>query len=404
MKHKFIVLLGDGMGDYPLPELGDKTPLEVASTPGMDYLAARGSLGRLRTIPEGMAKGSDVANLSILGYGPARYYTGRAPLEAASMGLSLSAEEVAFRCNLVNIQTPSSLAPLQKGVMVDYSAGHITSQEAETLIRLLDEKLGGNGRRFHPGVSYRHLLVVKDGPEAVDCTPPHDISGEPLSDHLPQGEGADLLISLMHASHELLAPHPLNQQREKEGKRSANLIWLWGQGRPPSLPSFRERFGLSGAIISAVDLVKGLGRSAGLEVIEVPGATGFLDTNYQGKAEALLKAIEALDFVFLHLEAPDEAGHSGDIQTKIQAIEQFDARIIQPVIAGLEGKKGVKVLLLCDHFTPIAVRTHTDDPVPFLISSLDAEPKEGSRYNEAAAKASGVFFPEGHRLMEHFLK
>jgi len=404
MNRKYILLLGDGMGDYPLAELGNKTPLEAAKTPAMDYLAERGQVGLAKTIPKGMAKGSDVANLSILGYDPARCYTGRAPLEAASMGLSLAADEVAFRCNLVNIQTPSPGAPLEKGIMVDYSAGHITSAEAEVLIRLIDEKLGNQAWRFYPGVSYRHLMVAKGGPERVDCTPPHDIPGKSLSAHLPQGERADHLISLMQASYEILSAHPINLAREKAGKLPANLIWLWGQGKTPSLVSFREKFGLSGSIISAVDLVKGLGRIAGLEVIEVPGATGYLDTNFEGKAAALLNSIEELDFCYLHLEAPDEAAHNGDLQAKIQAIELFDARIIGPVIEELKGRKGVKVLLLCDHLTPIAVRTHTDDPVPFLISSLDAEPKPGLRYTEAAAQTSGLFFPEGYRLMEHFLE
>jgi len=404
MRQKYIVLLGDGMGDYPLPELGNKTPLEVASTPGMDYLAQRGSLGLVKTIPNGMPKGSDVANLSILGYNPLRYYTGRAPLEAANLGISLSLNEVAFRCNLVNIKTPSPESPLEGGIMVDYSGGHISSQEAEILVRFLDEKLGHEGSRFHPGVSYRNLLVVRNGPERVNCTPPHDIPEELLSAHLPQGEGADFLISLMRASYEVLPSHPINRERERAGKLPANLIWLWGQGRSPVLPSFREKYGLSGSIISAVDLVKGLGRIAGLQVIEVRGATGYLDTNYQGKAEALLKSIEELDFCFLHLEAPDEAAHNGDVQTKIQAIEQFDARIIQPVIEGLKDSKEVKVLLLCDHLTPIAVRTHTDDPVPFVISSLDGEPRAGARYTEAAAQASPIFFPEGFCLMDHFLK
>jgi len=404
MSKKYIVLLGDGMGDYSIPELGNRTPLEAASTPGMDYLAQRGSMGLVKTIPPGMPKGSDVANLSILGYDPARYYSGRAPLEAANLGISLSPDEVAFRCNLVNIKTSSPDSALEQGIMVDYSGGHISNYEAQALMRFVDEKLGKEGCRFHPGVSYRNLLVVRDGPERVNCTPPHDIPGEPLSAHLPQGEGADFLIFLMQASHEVLSRHPINQERERAGKLPANLIWLWGQGKSPVLPSFEEKYGLSGSIISAVDLVKGLGRIAGLEVIEVPGATGYLDTNYQGKAEALLRSIEDLDFCFLHLEAPDEAAHNGDVQTKIQAIEQFDARIIQPVIEGLKDRKEVKVLLLCDHLTPIVVRTHTDDPVPFLISSPDGEAQAGARYTEAAGKASGIFFGEGFRLMDYFLK
>jgi 2,3-bisphosphoglycerate-independent phosphoglycerate mutase len=403
MRNKYVVFLGDGMGDYPLPELGNRTPLEVASTPAINYLAERGRLGLVKTIPEGMPKGSDVANLSIMGYDPAKYYTGRAPLEAANLGLSLSPDEVAFRCNLVNIKTASPALPLEKGTMVDYSGGHISSAEGKVLVRFIDETLGNENWRFYPGVSYRNLLVVKNGPERIDCTPPHDIPGESLAAHLPKGEGADFLISLMQASYEFLSHHPVNLERERAGKLPANLIWLWGQGKSPSLLSFHEKYGVSGSIISAVDLVKGLGRCVGLEVIEVAGATGYLDTNFEGKAQALLKSIEELDFCFLHLEAPDEAAHNGDVKTKIEAIEQFDARIIGPVIRGLRGRKGLKVLLLCDHLTPIVVRTHTDDPVPFLISSLDAEPKPGLRYTEPAAQASGLFFPEGHRLMGHFL-
>ncbi len=404
MSRKYILLLGDGMGDYPIPELGNRTVLEVAKTPAMDYLAERGSVGLAQTISPGMPKGSDVANLSILGYDPARYYTGRAPLEAANMGLTLAPDEVAFRCNLVNVQTPSTDSLLKQGIMIDYSAGHITSSEAEPLIRLVDEKLGNQAWRFYPGVSYRHLMLAKNGPEKIDCTPPHDIPNKPLFAYLPQGEGAEALISLMQASYEILSAHPVNLVREKAGKLPANLIWLWGQGRMPSLVSFQEKYGLSGSIISAVDLVKGLGRIAGLEVIEVPGATGYLDTDFEGKAQALLRSIEKQDFCYLHLEAPDEAAHNGDVQAKIQAIELFDARIIGPVIKGLQGRKDVRVLLLCDHLTPIAVRTHTDDPVPFLISSLDAEPQAGQRYTEAAAKASGIFFSEGHRLLGNFLK
>jgi 2,3-bisphosphoglycerate-independent phosphoglycerate mutase len=404
MKQKYLLLLGDGMGDYPIAEMGNQTPLEIARTPAMDYLAQRGQVGLARTIPPGMPKGSDVANLSILGYDPARYYTGRAPLEAASMGLTLAADEVAYRCNLVNIRTPSEEALLTEGEMVDYSAGHVTSAEAEVLIRLIDEKLGNQAWRFYPGVSYRHLMVARGGPEKVDCTPPHDIPGKPLSANLPQGEGAGSLISLMQASYAILSAHPINLERERAGKLPANLIWLWGQGKTPSLVSFREKYDLWGSIISAVDLVKGLGRIAGLEVIEVPGATGYLDTNFEGKAQALIESIGKLDFCYLHLEAPDEAAHNGDLRAKIRAIEMFDQRIIGPVIEGLKGRKGVKVLLLCDHLTPIAVRTHTDDPVPFLISSLDAEPKAGLRYTESDAHSSGLFFPEGHRLLEHFLR
>jgi 2,3-bisphosphoglycerate-independent phosphoglycerate mutase len=404
MRKKWVVLLGDGMGDYPMPELENRTPLEVAATPAMDYLAERGMVGMVRTIPSGMPKGSDVANLSILGYDPRRYYSGRAPLEAASLGLSLSPEEVVYRCNLVSVSCSSATSVLETGTMVDYSAGHISSREAAVLMRFLDEELGEESCRFHPGVSYRNLLVIRGGPEEVCCTPPHDIPGRPLWQNLPRGKGAEVLISLMRRSYQVLSRHPINMERQKSGKLPANLIWLWGQGREPCLPSFAGRYGLTGSIVSAVDLIKGIGKCAGLQVLEVPGATGGLDTNYEGKAEALLRSLEEVDFCFLHLEAPDEAAHNGDLHNKIHAIEQFDRRIIQKIIDGLHGCQGIAVLLLCDHLTPLAVRTHTDDPVPFLISSLEGKVSPGRRYNEAAGRGSPLCFDDGFRLMEYFLQ
>ncbi len=315
MKMKYIILIGDGMGDYPIPELGGKTPLEAADTPHMDKLARRGELGLARTIPPGMEPGSDIANLAIMGYDPARYHTGRAPLEAAALGVVLKPDEVAFRCNLVTLRAePNGL------YMEDYAAGHISSEDAQELIQALEAELGGNGRHFYPGVSYRHLLVWDKGDAAWKTYPPHDLSGQEVG-HLFVNHGpAAPLWELIRASWRVLQTHDLNTWRRLEGKKPANSIWLWGQGKPPQLPTLRERFGLTGAVISAVDLIRGIGLYAGLTPIKVPGATGYLDTNYEGKVNAALEALTDLDFVFIHVEAPDEAGHKGELALKIQAI------------------------------------------------------------------------------------
>ncbi|MGC9515241.1 cofactor-independent phosphoglycerate mutase, partial [Methanocrinis sp.] len=321
---KLVVLLGDGMADHPIEKLGGKTPLEAAETPNMDRIARQGRGGLACNVPAGMPPGSDVANLSVMGYDPRRYYSGRAPLEAAAMGVALGPQDVAFRCNLVNVD-------LEKRIMVDYSAGHISSEEGSELIAALAK--AQPDIRLYPGVSYRNLLVQeKNDGLSADCTPPHDIAGQPIDEHLPQGEGAAPLREMMLESIPLLEEHPVNLRREKEGKRPANMIWLWGQGKAPSMPRFREIWGIEGAVISAVDLLKGMGVYAGLEVIEVSGATGVLDTNYEGKVAACLGALDRVDFVYLHVEAPDEMGHDGDLDKKIEAIRRFDERIVGPVL------------------------------------------------------------------------
>lgn len=385
---KLVVLLGDGMADLPLASLQGRTPLQKAKKPNMDHLAKRGRSGLARTVPDGFPPGSDVANLSVMGYSPAMHYTGRAPLEAAAMGVALGEGDIAFRCNFVTIEN---------GIMKDYSAGHITSEEGRDLIEALRPLMPG--RRLYAGVSYRNLLVLRSGGKAV-CTPPHDISDRPVSEHLPTGPEGRELIRLMEVARPVLESHPVNQRRIAAGKRPANAIWLWGQGPAPAMPSFATRYGLTGAMISAVDLLKGIGRYAGLEVIDVPGATGNIDTNYKGKVQATLEALKSCDFVYLHIEAPDEAGHEGDVDLKVKAIEIFDERVVGPIVEGLE-KSGEewRVLLMPDHATPIAIKTHSSDPVPFAIAGSGVEPDGVERFDESAAKQGGYGLVEARELV-----
>jgi 2,3-bisphosphoglycerate-independent phosphoglycerate mutase len=385
---KLVVLLGDGMADLPLAALQGKTPLQAAIKPNMDLLAKRGKNGLAQTVPEGFPPGSDVANLSVMGYAPGKHYSGRAPLEAAAMGVPLGPEEIAFRCNFVTIVN---------GIMKDYSAGHITTEEGRKLIEALQPLMPD--RRLYAGVSYRNLLVLKAGAKAL-CTPPHDISDQPVVEHLPSGPDSELLMRLMEAARPVLARHPVNIRRISEGKRPANEIWLWGQGPAPVMPSFAEKYGLKGAMISAVDLLKGIGRYAVLEVIDVPGATGTIDTNYEGKVQATLEALKSCDFVYLHIEAPDEAGHEGDTLLKVRAIELFDEKVVGPVVEGLE-KSGEdwRVLLLPDHATPISIKTHSRDPVPFTIMGTGIEQDSVERFDEDAAKKGAYGLVEATKLV-----
>ena len=375
---KLVVLLGDGMADLPIEALQGRTPLQAAKKPNMDRLAKRGRSGLAQTVPDGFPPGSDVANLSVMGYSPSRHYTGRAPLEAAAMDVQLGAADIAFRCNFVTIE---------KGIMQDYSAGHISTEEGRELIEALAPLMPE--RKLYAGVSYRNLLVLKAGANAV-CTPPHDISDLPVASHLPSGPDSEHLISLMEAAGPVLANHPVNLNRIAAGKRPANAIWLWGQGPAPTMPSFAEKYMLGGAMISAVDLLKGIGRYAGLQVVDVAGATGNIDTNYEGKVKAALQALERLDFVYLHVEAPDEAGHEGDTALKVKAIELFDEKVVGPVIKGLEESgQDWRVLLLPDHATPISIKTHSRDPVPFTIAGTGVQPDGIERFDEAAARQGG---------------
>lgn len=400
---KYVVLIGDGMADRPLDELGGKTPLQAAFTPNMDRLAREGDVGVVRTIPEGYSPGSDVANLSILGYDPARYYTGRAPLEAASMGVDLGDADVAYRCNLVTLRYDKQKT---KAFMEDYSAGHISSAEARELIESINRELGEQGLVFYPGVSYRHLMVWNNGDAGAECTAPHDITGKEISDYLPLGAGSQKLKDLMRASVDVLERHEVNKKRVSEGKNPANSIWLWGQGGKPVLPSFREKYGVDGALVSAVDLTKGLGMYAGLEILKVPGVTGYLDTNYAGKAEHSLEALERVDFVYVHVEAPDEAGHMGSYKDKVKAIEDFDALVVGAMLRGLKAFDEYRILVLPDHPTPIEIRTHTAEPVPFvLFDSRAAKEGEGPAFDEEILKRDdAVRIDRGHELMDYLIR
>ncbi|NTW60021.1 MAG: cofactor-independent phosphoglycerate mutase [Nitrospirae bacterium] len=405
---KYIILLGDGMADRPCADLGGKTCLQAARTPNLDQLATLGQVGMVHTVPDGYAPGSDVANLSVLGYDPRKYYTGRSPLEAASIGVALGPDDVAFRCNLVTLKLSGggTASARRKALMEDFSAGHISTQEARTLIEEIDRALGSAHIRFYPGVSYRHLMVWKGGRDRLECTPPHDIQDKDIQDYLPRGEGDDIINELMTASFDLLTNHPVNKARLENGKRAANSIWLWGQGKRPSMPTFREKYGIEGAVISAVDLTKGLGVYAGFEVINVPGATGWLDTNYVGKAEHALFALKTKDFVYLHVEAPDEAGHTGDVKNKIRAIEDFDEFIVGNIMHGMKQFDEYRILALPDHPTPLEIRTHSAEPVPFVLYDSRNERKGGPvTYDERIAdRKEALVFRDGYKLMDHFLK
>jgi len=401
---KYIVLIGDGMAGRPIEELGFSTTLKHAFTPHMDQLAQRGMVGKVRTIPKGFHPGSDVANLSILGYDPSRYYTGRAPLEAASIGIRLGEDDVAYRCNLVTLRFSNGKS---QAVMDDYSSGHISTDEARELISTINAELKSGDVVFHPGVSYRHLMVWKKGSQTVICVPPHDILDKAIADYLPRGEGDEVLRDLMKRSVDLLDGHPVNRRRLREGKKPANSIWLWGQGKRPELPTYQEKYGIRGALISAVDLTKGLGIYAGFQILKVPGATGWLDTNYTGKAEYALQALSDSDLVYVHVESPDEAGHSGNYREKIQAIEDFDALVVGKILKGLEERSmNYRVLLMPDHATPVKMRTHTDEPVPFVIFDSRIEKmNEGISYDETILERADIIaFEEGYKLMDFFIR
>ena len=400
---KYVVIVGDGMADMPIHELGDRTPLQKAHIPNMDRLAREGQLGRVRTVPEDMHPGSDVANLSILGYNPREYYSGRAPLEAASIGIELETDDVAFRCNLVTLKYNRQRT---NALMEDYSSGHITTEEARELIRDVDKALGSEKIRFYPGISYRHLMVWSGGSADIECVPPHDILGKDIMDYLPVGTGEQTIREIMQKSVDILERHPVNLARTKDGKNPANSVWLWGQGRRPKMPTFYEKYALKGALVSAVDLTKGLGIYAGFEILEVPGITGWIDTNYKGKADATIEALRKVDFVYLHVESPDEAGHSGNYGHKIRAIEDFDKLVVGNVIEGMKEFDAYRILLLPDHPTPIAMRTHTAEPVPFvLFDSRVKRENAGVAYDESITERSDILvFEEGYTLMDYFIQ
>lgn len=380
MKQKYCIILGDGMADEPIAELSGKTPLEAAHTPNMDYIAREGAMGLLKTVPDGFTPGSDVANLSVLGYDPTTCYTGRGALEAASMGISLGPEEIAYRCNLVTVRND---------ILEDFNAGHITSEEGAALLKSLNEKLSGMVCR--PGISYRNLLTI-DGGKGCTSTPPHDITGQPVVSYLPDGPDAGILLEAMKISEEVFAHHPVNLARLNQGKNPATTIWPWSGGMRPAIKPFKELTGLSGGIISAVDLLNGIGIYAGMEIVRVPGATGFIDTDYQAKARYAIEALKHLDFLFVHVEAPDEAGHMGDLKEKILAIERVD-EMIGTIMKGFSGR----IAVLPDHPTPIRLKTHTAEPVPFAILGKDKDTT--SRFSEQEGKTGMYGLLQGPSLI-----
>ncbi len=390
---KYIFLVPDGAADLPLAELGDRTVLEAAQLPHLDRLAAEGAGGTALTVPDGLPAGSDVANLALLGYDPRRYYTGRGPLEAASLGVTAEPDEVIFRCNLINIDN---------GILADYSSGHVTTAEAAELIGALQRELGEPGVRFHAGMSYRHLLVLQGDMAGIRCVPPHDVVGRPVAEVLPEGPEANHLIGIMEDARLVLENHRVNLERIERGLVPANAIWPWGQGVLPELPAFPEQRGVRGAVITAVDLLKGLAICAGLKVLEVPGATGYYDTDYRAKAEYALAALRECDFVFVHVEASDEAGHSGDVAEKILALERFDELLAGRVLEGLAAAgTPARILVAPDHYTPLSIRTHTAGPVPFLLWGAGIEPDGCRDFSEAEMEARGAFGErEGWSLLD----
>jgi len=399
---KYLILVGDGMADEPIEELGGLTPLEKAHTPNMDRLAREGLMGLAETVPSQFHPGSDVANLSVFGYDPTSCYTGRSPLEAASMGVELGPEDVAFRLNLVTLDAHGGDL-----YMRDFSAGHITTAEARELIATLQDELGDESFQFYPGVSYRHLMVWRGGRDDFQLVPPHDITNQGLRSYFPRTAEAAPLMQLTTSAQLLFKNHPVNRRREAAGKLPANSIWLWGQGKRPQMKTLQEMHGLKGAVISAVDLIKGIGVYAGMRVINVPGATGYLDTNFRGKGEAALAALEDIDLVYVHVEAPDEAAHGGQLGEKIEAIERFDQDVVGTVLAGLDRLGPCRILLLPDHPTPVRRMTHTKDPIPFILfgSAGEFAPRGSvTGYSEANARSTGLMIAPGYRMLQCLIR
>ncbi|MFH1706812.1 MAG: cofactor-independent phosphoglycerate mutase [Planctomycetota bacterium] len=396
---KYALIIADGMADDPVASLGDRTPVEAAATPAMDAIAASGAIGLVNTIPEGMQPGSDVACMSIFGYDPSANFSGRGPLEAGGMGLDVGVDEYAFRCNIVTLDYAA-------GIMRDYSAGHISSEEGRAIVTSLAEKYRDEKRfSFHPGVSYRHLFkvkkkVLKGMPE---CTPPHDITDQPYAPHLPRGNGATLLSKIMQSTRDFLADHPVNKARAAAGKRTANSLWFWSGGTKPAFRSYRQRFGLAGGVISAVDLIRGIAFFAGLRTIPVPGITGYYDTNYAGKAEHAIRALAQDDLVIVHVEAPDEASHNGHPDEKVRAIENIDRHILGPVHAALKACGDYRIAVLPDHYTPLATRTHRAGAVPAALCGTGIAAGSAPGFSERAAAAGAFNIAHGHKFINYFL-
>lgn len=402
---KYVVVLYDGMADYPVEALGGKTPMQKANKPIFDSLAKRGEVGLVRTIGEGLKPGSEIGNLTVMGYDPRKYFTGRSPLEAISIGVKMAYDDISLRCNLVTLSDEENY---DDKTMVDYSAGDISSEEAAKIIKTVQQNFGGGEFDFYSGVSYRHCLIFHKGTTDLGTmTPPHDISGRVVGPYISTSPNAQKLTSLMRKSYDLLKDHPVNIERIKQGKRPANSIWLWGEGTKPTLPPFSELYGVKGTVISAVDLLKGIGIAAGMQTPEVEGATGYIDTNFEGKANAAVDALKKdCDFAYIHIEAPDECGHRYEPENKVKAIEYIDSRVLPIVIKGLEEiGEDYKIMILPDHPTPLSTRTHASDPVPYMIYQKSKEKDSGvESINEESAKKTGNFIDAGYELMNKFIK
>lgn len=410
---KYVVILGDGMADLPITALGEQTPLAYAKTPKMDELAAKGEIGMVHTIPEGMSPGSDTANLSVLGYDPDIYYSGRSPLEALSIGVPMTDTDIALRCNIITLSDED--CAYEERTIIDHSAGEISTEDAAVLLEAVRKELETDSYKFYVGTSYRHLLIKESLPhirsagsrnqgEVIDLVPPHDVLGKKAGPNLPKDE---TLREMMRKSYDILAHHPINVERKKNGLHPANSCWFWGAGTRPALSSFEEKTGLKGAMISAVDLLKGIAVGASMKVIEVEGANGGLHTNYEGKAQTAIDVLtkDGYDFVYVHLEGPDEMGHQGSVERKVEAIENLDARIIRPIVEGLAAAgEEFRVVILPDHPTPVSIRTHTADNVPYLLYDSTKPQQNDWHYNEAEAEAAGNLIKEGHQLINYLIK
>ncbi|NLK86108.1 MAG: cofactor-independent phosphoglycerate mutase [Clostridiaceae bacterium] len=400
---KYVVVLGDGMADYPVPQLGNRTPLQSAAKPNIDFLAANGETGMVRTIPEGIPPGSDAANLSVMGYDPNKYYTGRSPLEAVSMGVELSPTDLAFRCNLVTLKIDGDY---ENAVMEDYSSDEISTAESTALIEEINRHLSSEEIRFHPGISYRHCMVWHTGEGRRTFTPPHDILERVIAPYLPAGDKSEFFLEMQRKSYEILRDHPVNKSRTSRGLRPANSIWLWGEGSKPAIPKFTDKYGINGSVVSAVDLIKGIGICAGLDSVDVDGVTGNINTNFKGKAEAALKELKnGKDFVYVHVEAPDECGHRYEIENKVKSIEYIDELVVGTLLDGLSAFDDYSIMVLPDHPTPLSLRTHTPEPVPYIIYRRSSQQPSGIEgYDEFQARQTGIFIEEGFRLMDRFLQ